>query len=129
VEDKKTTQKENRVRRRGGQAGNQNARKHGFYSKTMTAAEEKDFEKAITEEGIENEIALLRVKLSSALKKDPGNVRLVMEAARTLVALLSEGKKLTAQEKKTMKARIGEVVTESAGSIMAAAVNNLLKRK
>ncbi|GAJ06104.1 unnamed protein product, partial [marine sediment metagenome] len=46
-------------RKRGAPKGNQNARKHGFYSKVLAEAEQFDFELASGVEGIDDEIALL----------------------------------------------------------------------
>ena len=64
--------------------GNQNVRKHGFYSKVLDEAEKLDFERATGIEGIKDEIALLRVKIKSLLAHDPENIKLVMQATNTL---------------------------------------------
>jgi len=46
------------VKKRGGAPrGNQNARKHGFYSKVLNEVERLDFELATGVEGIDDEIA------------------------------------------------------------------------
>jgi hypothetical protein len=47
-------------RRRGGQPGNSNALKHGFYSRHMQALEMGDLDAALAH-GLEDEIAMLRV--------------------------------------------------------------------
>ena len=49
--------------KRGAPKGNQNARKHGFYCKVLDEAEQLDFELAQGVEGIDDEVALLRVKI------------------------------------------------------------------
>ncbi|MAF85714.1 MAG: hypothetical protein CL875_04470 [Dehalococcoidales bacterium] len=41
-------------RKRGAPEGNQNARKHGFYSKVLDEAEQLDFELATGVEGIDD---------------------------------------------------------------------------
>jgi hypothetical protein len=83
-------------RKRGGQEGNQNARKHGFYSKVLDEKEQADYEKAIVLEGFDEEIALMRVKLISLVERDPENVRLISQAVNSLVKLMmakyTEGK-------------------------------------
>ena len=66
----------NKTTRRGAPRGNQNARKHGFYSKVLNEAEQLDLELVSGVEGIDDEIALLRVKIKSILEKDPENIRL-----------------------------------------------------
>ena len=58
-------------RKRGAPKGNQNARKHGFYAKVLDEADQLDFELASGVEGIDDEIALLRVKIKSILENDP----------------------------------------------------------
>ena len=75
-------------RKRGAPKGNQNARKHGFYSKVLDEAEQLDFELATGVEGIDDEIALLRVKIKSILKNDPENINLIMQATNALARLV-----------------------------------------
>ena len=43
--------------KRGAPAGNQNARKHGFYSRVLDEEEQLDFEQATSVEGLDDEIA------------------------------------------------------------------------
>jgi uncharacterized protein YjcR len=66
----KNTSKNERTGR-GAPEGNQNARKHGFYSKVLDEDEQMDFEQATCEEGLDNEIALLRTKIKSVLGMTP----------------------------------------------------------
>jgi len=51
-------------RKEGAPKGNQNARKHGFYARVFDEAEELDFELASGVDGIDDEIALLGLRLS-----------------------------------------------------------------
>jgi hypothetical protein len=55
----------------GGQPGNQNARKHGFYSNVLDAAQQHDLEQAKNYKGIDGEIDLLRTKIKSVVAHDP----------------------------------------------------------
>jgi hypothetical protein len=71
-------------RKRGGQPGNQNARKHGLYCGTMTADEMCELWDILNAEDIDPEVAVLRIKLISALKHDPGNGRLLRDASKLL---------------------------------------------
>jgi len=75
-------------RKRGAPKGNQNARKHGFYSKVLDEAEQLDFELATDVDGIDDEIALLRVKIKSLITYDPDNIKLIMQATTTLARLV-----------------------------------------
>jgi hypothetical protein len=72
-------------RKRGGQKGNGNARKHGFYSGTLSPAETSQLWNITNLEGVDPEIAFVRVKLQSSLQHDPGNRRVIREASRLLV--------------------------------------------
>ena len=99
---------------RGGQPGNQNARKHGFYSKVLDEAEQLDLELATGVEGIDDEIALLRVKIKSILENDPENIRLIMEATNTLARLVKTRYNITKEQKKGLKEAIGNVLKDIA---------------
>ena len=72
-------------RKCGGQKGNRNARKHGFYSGTLSPAETSQLWNITNLEGVDPEIAFIRVKLQSSLQHDPGNRRVIREASRLLV--------------------------------------------
>jgi hypothetical protein len=69
-------------RKRGGQKGNRNARKHGFYSAALSPAEVAQLWNITNLEGVDPEIAFIRVKLQSSLQHDPGNHRVIREASR-----------------------------------------------
>ncbi len=71
-------------RKRGGQKGNQNARKHGFYSRALTPAEIGDFWNITRLEDIDPEVAALRIKLISLFQLYPGNSRVLGEASNLL---------------------------------------------
>ncbi|GEM_PF-3960046 len=66
-------------RRRGGQTGNQNARKHGFYSRTLAPAQASELFHMTNLESIDTEEAVFRLKLRSVLQHDPGNRRVIRE--------------------------------------------------
>jgi len=83
-------------RKRGAPKGNQNARKHGFYSKVLDEAEQLDFELAAGVEGIDDEVTLLRVKIKS------------------LARLIKTRYNITKTQKKGLKEAIGNVLKEVA---------------
>lgn len=101
-------------RKRGAQKGNQNARKHGFYSKVLDEAEQLDFELAAGVEGFDDEIALLRVKIKSLLENDPENIKLLMDATNTLVRLVKTKYNITKEQKKGLKEAIENVLKDIA---------------
>jgi hypothetical protein len=72
-------------RKRGGQRGNQNARKHGFYSSSFTPDELNRFRRIITQESIDPEMAALRVKLQSLISQGGVTPFICKEAVRLIV--------------------------------------------
>ncbi|OGO30062.1 MAG: hypothetical protein A2Z29_06530 [Chloroflexi bacterium RBG_16_56_11] len=100
--------------RKGGQRGNQNARKHGFYSKVLDEAGKLDFEVASDFDGIDDEITLLRVKIKSLLEKDPENIKLIAQATNALANLVMMRYKITAEQRKGLKEAISNVLRDVA---------------
>ena len=98
--------------RRGAPKGNQNARKHGFYSRVLDEAERLDLELATGVDGIDDEIALLRVKIKSVLAHDPDNVKLIMEATNALARLVRTKYNISKADKKGLKEAIGNVLRD-----------------
>ena len=100
--------------KKGAPSSNQRARKHGFYSKVLDEAEQLDLELAQGVEGIDDEIALLRVKIKSVLDHDPENIRLIMEATNTLARLVRTRYKITTEQRKGLKEAIHNVIRDIA---------------
>jgi hypothetical protein len=101
-------------RKRGAPKGNQNARKHGFYSKVLNEAEQLDFELAAGVNGFDDEIALLRVKIKSLLENDPENIKLLMAATTTLANLVKTKYKISKEQKQGLKEAIENVLKDIA---------------
>jgi len=91
-------------RKRGGQKGNRNARKHGFYSGTLSPAETSQLWNITNLEGVDPETAFIRVKLQSSLHHDPSNRRVIREASRLLVKWYSENYGLDPTNRNYVKA-------------------------
>lgn len=106
--------KEETKKKRGAPKGNQNARKHGFYSKVLDEKEQAAYDKAVFVEGIDEEIALLRVKMVSLLERDPENIRLVSQAANTLIKLMLIKHEIDKKDPNSMKEAIATVLKEVA---------------
>jgi len=102
------------AKRRGAPKGNQNARKHGFYSKVLDEVERLDFELATGVDGIDDEIALLRVKIKSVLEHDPENIRLIMQATDALAKLVKTRYNISKEDKKGLKEAIANVLRDIA---------------
>jgi uncharacterized protein YjcR len=101
-------------RKRGAPEDNQNARKHGFYSKVLDEEEQLDFEQATSVEGIDDEIALLRVRIKSVLRHDPNNMKLIAQATNALAKLVSTKYKISKEDRNGLKEAISNVLKDVA---------------
>ena len=115
-------------KKRGAPPGNQNARKHGFYSKVLDEDEKLDLEFATEVEGIEEEIALLRVKIKSVLRHDPDNVELITHATNALARLLITKYNLDKDDKKGLREAITNVLKDVALQL-GIGISNILDKK
>jgi hypothetical protein len=100
--------------KRGAPKGNQNARKPSFYAKVLDEAERLDFELASDVEGIDDEIALLRVKIKSLLENDPENIRFIIQMTNALERLVRTRYNITREQRKGLKEAIGNVLRDIA---------------
>ncbi len=80
----------------------------------LDEANQLDFELAQGVEGIDDEIALLRVKIKSILEKDPENIKLIMQATNTLAGLVKTSYNMTKEQRKGLKEAIGNVLKDIA---------------
>jgi len=113
--------------KRGFQKGNQYARKHGFYSPVLDEAEKLDFEQATCVEGLDEEIALLRVKIKSLVERDPENVRLIMQAINALTRMVMTRYNISKEDKKSITEAIGNVLKDIALPL-GIGIGNTLKK-
>ncbi len=97
-------------RKRGGQEGNRNACKHGFYSATLSPAEISQLWNITNLEGVDPEIAFIRVKLQSSLQHDPGNRRVIREASRLLTKWYSANYWLDQTDRNYLKTVIENIL-------------------
>jgi hypothetical protein len=83
-------------RKRGGQHGNRNALKHGYYSKIFSKEEKADYCSAGDVEGIDEEIALMRHVIKTAASfKDDKHLLLTVRASNALNKLVRTRQKIT----------------------------------
>jgi hypothetical protein len=73
-------------RKIGGQPANQNARKHGFYSKVLSSDEKRELKYASGIDGLDEEIAIMRVKFRRLLQED-GNQALLNQTVESIARL------------------------------------------
>src|SRR5512139_3046024 len=79
---------ERQPRRRGAPPGNQNASKHGFYSKVLTSGERRLLPDLAKMRGLDREIAVARVKVLSIIARDPRNITLLLRALSSLTSMV-----------------------------------------
>ncbi|MFC1914626.1 hypothetical protein ACFLXF_05085 [Chloroflexota bacterium] len=101
-------------RKPGASKGKQSASKQNFYIKVLDEAEQLDFELASGVNGIDDEIALLRVKIKSILGDEPKNLRLLVEATNALERLVRTRYRITKEQRKGLKEAIGNVLKDIA---------------
>ena len=101
-------------RKKGASKSNQKAKKPGLYSRALDEADQLDFELAVGVNGIDDEIALLRVKIKSILSHDPENIKLIMQATNTLARLVKTRYNISKEQKKGLKEAIGNVLKDVA---------------
>jgi hypothetical protein len=101
-------------KKRGAPFGNQNARTHGFYSKSLTASERKHYGETILIEGLDEEIAVLRIKLKSLVRREPDNIALITRAANSLSRLINARNRLAPKGEGSEKRAILSVLNEIA---------------
>jgi len=115
-------------RQKGGQPGNQNARKHGYYSRVLDEAQQLDFELASGVNGIDDEIALLRVKIKAILEKDPENFPLITQAVKVLTRMVQAHYNMSKGDKKGFKEAI-EKMWQNVAVPAGIAVGTILGKK
>ena len=76
-------------RRSGGQPGNTNARKHGFYSSFLLPKERRKLKEASRIEGLDNELSILRYKLGR-MAEDPNATAIQLGRAADVIARLAK---------------------------------------
>jgi hypothetical protein len=112
----------------GFQKGNQFARKHGFYSKVLDPLELMEYEEATQVQGLDEEIALLRVKIKSLAERDPENVKLLGQAINMLAKLVVAKYSISKDDKETIIQSVGNVI-KNVGLPLGFTVAELLKNK
>jgi len=73
------------AKKRGGQKGNHNARKHGFYSPALTVEEISRYWNLTVTEGVDPEVAIVRIKLQSFIQQQEVNSDVLKKAVKLLV--------------------------------------------
>ena len=99
-------------RKTGGQPGNQNARRHGFYSKVLTHEKKLQLKDAVGVDGLDQEIALLRLKFRELVSAEDQDSRLINQTAETLAKLYHIKYSLSRNDSTKLKEAVASVLEE-----------------
>ena len=98
--------------RGGAPKGNQNACKHAFYSQILNESQKVQLKEAHEVEGIDEEIAILRVKFLTLMKEHPDRIDLQTTAANSIARLVTTRHIISRNDKKGLKTAITKVFDE-----------------
>ena len=98
----------------GAVKGRGKSKRQGFYSQALDEAEKVELEEASQVEGIDEEIALLRIKFRELVENQPDRIDLHLKAAETIARLVKTRYQISREEKKSLKEAIAKVLTEVA---------------
>jgi hypothetical protein len=105
----------------GGNGGGRRRRRPrgagGFYDAALTEAERAELPAAKKLDGLDEEIALVRLRLRSALEQHPENVTVMMKGIELLVKALSARYKLTKDDKTELSERMRQTLLEIGGQM------------
>ena len=100
-------------RRRGGQQGNKNALKHGYYSKIFNGEDKHDYCLAGSVEGIDQEIALIRHVIKTVAKeKDEKSLSILVRATNSLNRLLRTRLKIQPFDEAALRRSLTKLINE-----------------
>ena len=102
------------VRRQEDVKNSPKVKRRGFYTQALDEAEQLDFELAAGVEGIDDEIALLRVKIKSLLSNDTADLKHITQATEALARLVKARYSISREQKKGLKEAITNVIRDVA---------------
>lgn len=107
---------EGKKRKKGGQPGNQNGRRHGFYARIPDSKVSRYAAQARKIEGLDEEIALLRAKFRAILENDkeslPENAKIYLQAIDTLARVLKTRNNLLKTDKQDLKEGLTNIIRD-----------------
>jgi hypothetical protein len=97
-----------------GSRGAKDETEAGFYARVLAAADRGCLDEAARVDGIDDEIALLRVRLRELSLQAPERIDLQIDLATTIARLVKTRYQISAEQKKSLKAAIARVLEEVA---------------
>jgi hypothetical protein len=93
---------------------NPKSKRQGFYAQALSEAEKPVLEEARAIEGLDEEIAVLRVKLRKLIENDPDKFDLHLKVTNTIARLVGIRYDISKDQKKSLREAITRVLTEIA---------------
>ena len=94
--------KKSEKRRSGAQPGNQNGRKHGFYSSFLTPVERRKLKEASGLQGLQHEMELLRVKLGTMASRPDVTINQLVSAVTAIARVAAADHRISVAEEGNM---------------------------
>ncbi len=94
-----------------------------FYTEILDKIEKRDFKAAADIEGLDNEIALLRVKIKEVLDNDPEDIKTILAAVNLLTKLIKTRNAIFKDEKKGLGEAIGNIIKDIGVPLGVASIN------
>jgi hypothetical protein len=115
-----------RIKRKpGAQPGNHNARKHGFYSRNISPEQLANLPPATKTPGLDSEIALLRLKISSIVHDDPHNLDPLLRTVASLRLAVATRHKLVSRRRRSSRAFLNQVISDAVEMFVSQAPEDL----
>jgi hypothetical protein len=89
-------------------------KKRGFYGHVLGESEKLDFAEAVTMEGLDEEIAILRLKLRQLLESEPEKFELSLKVANTIARLVGIRYNMLKDKRQPLREAITKVLTDIA---------------
>jgi hypothetical protein len=100
--------------------------KSALYTRVLDEAEKLDFELAAGVDGIDDEIALLRIKIKSLLQEDPENLSLIIKTAGMLAKLVKTRYSMNKKQEKSLGESIRNIIKDIGVPLGVAVINKKL---
>jgi len=97
----------------------------GFYDEALSRAERAALPLARELQGIDEEIAVVRLRLRSALEQRPNDLKLMAKGVGLLVKALSVRYRLSKEEKADLSAGIKGILREVGGKLYPEAIDDI----
>ncbi len=86
----------------------------GFYIRALSEAERLQMDDALRVEGIDDEIALLRIRLRDLAEQSPDRIDLQVDLANAIARLVKTRYQISSEQKKSLRSAITKVLEEVA---------------